>query len=225
MDSIVNPGQFVVDIYNIALMLGGVLAFGAVVYGAVSYSVAAGNPSAQTEAKEWITQALVGLLLLFGAYLILFTVDNDLPSRLALPELAALPPPPTITNIPNPGCPGCQSVGQALGVQCQQPAQCGADPRVIAQLRCILSRANPTSFVVSGGFPPTQGIHDEGPQGRGCAVDILAGNNSCADVEKLIYDAKSSCAFTNIINEYPGCPTYHKTIKPSTGSHIHLEAC
>ena len=72
------PGQYVASFYTFALMLGGVLAFGAVVYGGVLYAISMGNPSQQSEGKEWIKSALIGLLLLAGAYLILFTINPDL---------------------------------------------------------------------------------------------------------------------------------------------------
>lgn len=99
--SSVNPAQLVVDIYNIALSLGGFLAFGAIVWGAVQYSISAGNPSGQHEAKEWITQALVGLMLLFGAFMVLRTIDPKLTTNLELVPLTTLTP---ITNTNNPNC-------------------------------------------------------------------------------------------------------------------------
>ncbi len=83
-----NPGNYINSFYQFALMIGGLLAFGAVVYGGVRYVTAAGNPSSQSEAKAWIESALLGLLLLVGAYLILNTVNPNL-THLDLP---ALPP-------------------------------------------------------------------------------------------------------------------------------------
>jgi Type IV secretion system pilin len=82
-----NPAAIVSTIYNIALMAGGVLAFGAIVFGAIRYTVAAGNPTGQHEARDQITQALLGLLLLFGCYLILKTINPQLVGNLNLPVL------------------------------------------------------------------------------------------------------------------------------------------
>ncbi len=87
MSEYIDPAQFIVDIYNVALSLGGFLAFGAVVYGAILYSTSAGNPSGQSEAKEWITQALVGLTLLFGAFLVLQTVNPKLTTDIKIGTL------------------------------------------------------------------------------------------------------------------------------------------
>src|SRR5208337_1669799 len=66
--------------------IGGVLAFGAIVFGGILYAASAGNPGKQSEGREWIKSALFGLLLLAGAYLILFTINPDIVS-LNLPTL------------------------------------------------------------------------------------------------------------------------------------------
>lgn len=66
-----SPAGIVLGVYKFALAISGILAFGAIVYGATRYTVAAGNPGGQKEGREWITQALIGLVLLAGAYLIL----------------------------------------------------------------------------------------------------------------------------------------------------------
>jgi hypothetical protein len=81
-------------------MIGGVLAFGVVVYGGVKYMASAGNPSGQSDAKEWIEAALLGLLLLVGAYFILSVINPQL-LNLNLPSLT----PVDISSIVVPGNP------------------------------------------------------------------------------------------------------------------------
>jgi hypothetical protein len=83
------PGEFVSGFYQFALMIGGVLAFGAVVYGGVLYAASAGNPSKQSEGKEWIKSAIFGLLLLAAAYLVLYTINPNL-VNLGLPTLQSI---------------------------------------------------------------------------------------------------------------------------------------
>ena len=75
-----GQGSFniVSNLYQLALGVSGLLAFGAIVYGAIVYTLAAGNPGGQNEGKEWIKQALLGLLLLLGAYIILNTINPAL---------------------------------------------------------------------------------------------------------------------------------------------------
>jgi hypothetical protein len=84
-----SPGAFVSGFYNFALMIGGVLAFGAIVYGGILYAASAGNPGKQSEGKEWVKSALLGLFLLAAAYLILFTINPNL-VNLNLPTLQAI---------------------------------------------------------------------------------------------------------------------------------------
>jgi hypothetical protein len=87
--STTSPAFFVAGFYNFALMIGGVLAFGAIVWGGILYASSAGNSGKQSEGKEWIKSALLGLLLLAGAYLILYTVNPNL-VNLGLPKLQSI---------------------------------------------------------------------------------------------------------------------------------------
>jgi len=65
------------SIYQFGLAMGGFLAFAAVVYGGIKYTVSAGNPAAQGDAKSWIKSAIIGLLLLGSAALILQIINPD----------------------------------------------------------------------------------------------------------------------------------------------------
>lgn len=87
-----GPGFFIKSFYQYALFISGLLAFGAIVYGGIRYAWARGNPAGETEAKAWIWSALLGMLLLAGAYLILYTIN---PSLVNL-SVGSLPLAPTI---------------------------------------------------------------------------------------------------------------------------------
>jgi len=76
--STAGPAGWIKSIYGFALIFSGILAFGAIVYGGVKYAISAGNASKQAEGRAWIWSALIGLLLLAGAYIILQTVNPDL---------------------------------------------------------------------------------------------------------------------------------------------------
>jgi hypothetical protein len=84
-----GPGVFVANFYQFALIIGGVLAFGVIVYGGVKYMISGGNPSGQSDAKEWIESALLGLLLLAGAYFVLNVINPQL-LNLTLPTLTSV---------------------------------------------------------------------------------------------------------------------------------------
>ena len=86
-----DPLAIINNFYQFALLISGLLAFGAIVYGGIKYILAAGNPSGQTEGREWIKSALLGLLLLVGAYLVLHTINPNL-TKLSLPALEKIKP-------------------------------------------------------------------------------------------------------------------------------------
>ena len=75
---ITGPADYILRIYQFGLMIAGLAGFGAIVYGGLKYTLSAGNISSQQDAKETITQALLGLALLLGAVLILTTIDPKL---------------------------------------------------------------------------------------------------------------------------------------------------
>lgn len=81
-----GPAGFVANLYAFALLISSALAFGVIVYGGVKYAAGRGNPSAESEARSWITGALIGLLLLAGAYIILYTINPNIFS-FSLPSL------------------------------------------------------------------------------------------------------------------------------------------
>ena len=101
-------GGLIDNFYQFALMIGGVIAFGAIVFGGVKYAASAGNPTAQHDGKEWIQSALLGLVLLASAYLILRTINPDL-VNLGLPnaapvDLSGKTPTNSSTNNSNSNC-------------------------------------------------------------------------------------------------------------------------
>ena len=71
-------GGFINNLYVFALGISGVIAVGMIVVGSIYYSVSGGSPDKQNEGKNMISSALWGLLLLFGSYLILNTVNPEL---------------------------------------------------------------------------------------------------------------------------------------------------
>lgn len=69
---------YIANLWIFGLLAGGVLAFIMIVYGAIEWTVSAGSQSKIEDAKDRIYQALIGLVLLFGAYLILSFINPNL---------------------------------------------------------------------------------------------------------------------------------------------------
>lgn len=83
---------YITRLYQFGIGIAGILAVGMIVAGGVLYSTSAGQGDRQREAKSMITSALWGVLLLFGAYLILRTIN---------PGLVLLSEPNTPTFVPH----------------------------------------------------------------------------------------------------------------------------
>src|SRR3989344_4118562 len=66
------------NFYNWALGIGAIAALGIIVFGGILNITSTGSPGRLSEAKAWITAALVGLLILFGSFLILKTLNPKL---------------------------------------------------------------------------------------------------------------------------------------------------
>ena len=169
------PGAYIGGFYNFALGIGGLLALGAIVYGGVLYATSMGNPSKQSEGRAWIWSALTGLLLLAGAYLILYTINPNL-VNLSLPNIQtvniqAQTQTPTSCTQGTPGCgnscaPGtvvcgnlccigglelCAHLGGTATrcvINSSCPKHCGSSCCAATQ-KCIQTQKSPTSPVQS----------------------------------------------------------------------------
>lgn len=65
-------------LYSLTVMIGGLAAFIQLIRGGVMWMTSAGNPSQTTDAKDMITSAITGLLLLLASYIILQLLNPDL---------------------------------------------------------------------------------------------------------------------------------------------------
>ena len=61
-----------------AFRLAGVLAFAMIVYAGFQYLTSGGNTAQQKDAQERIMNAIIGLVLLFAFYIILYTINPDI---------------------------------------------------------------------------------------------------------------------------------------------------
>lgn len=84
---IVDATQYIKTIYQFGLGIGALIALGTIIFAAIVYIVQQGNVARQLDAKDMILNAIWGLVLLFSATLILFTIDP----RLVKPETLVLP--------------------------------------------------------------------------------------------------------------------------------------
>jgi Type IV secretion system pilin len=171
-----GPGAFVANIYQFALEIGGALAFAVVVYGGIKYLTSAGNPSAQSDAKEWIESALLGLLLLVGVFFILKVVNPQLVD-LYLPPLAGVS-----VSGGNPvsggggSTGGSGSSGGAPSARCTAPASgpCSSASLANTCMGANAAMAGGVCNVESGGSAAAGGdlSTNLGPNGKGLPASV-----------------------------------------------------
>lgn len=87
-----NPGTdlsgYLETVFAFGISIAGILAVTMIVIGGIQYITAYGNPGMVGNAKNRITQALIGLLLAVGAWLILYTINPDLAKgKLTVPPI------------------------------------------------------------------------------------------------------------------------------------------
>jgi hypothetical protein len=175
--------DYIMAIFNFSLMIIGIVVFGALIYGGFRYLTSAGNPSAMTDAKDQIFSALLGLIILFSAWLILNTIN---------PELVILGQPTKITtscSASNP-CPSQTCVGGKCSYELERP--CSNPATDCSALVCI--------YDCSSGTCSTEGVCGlSTTQGWGCSVHTTQGQGPCeADAN---CDWCSMCSGTKI-NSY-----------------------
>ncbi len=114
-----NVTGWVQNFYQFSLIAGVFLAVGVIVWAGLRYTLAAGNPSTQSDARDQILQALLGLILLFGAYLILYTINPNL-TNLKLETLNSVMAPPVIPTYSSYQTQDLKQVGQQIEQKYQQ---------------------------------------------------------------------------------------------------------
>jgi hypothetical protein len=73
-----GPADYLSGIYKLSLGIGVFLAAMVIVMAGIKYATAGDNSGKQKEAREDISQAIFGLLILFGSVVILRTIDPNL---------------------------------------------------------------------------------------------------------------------------------------------------
>jgi len=70
--------EYLKYVFTFAIMVSGLLAFGALVYGGFSYLTSAGDPSKMKEGQDQIMAGFLGLIIILSSYLILNTINPQL---------------------------------------------------------------------------------------------------------------------------------------------------
>ncbi len=137
LDANSSLGDILIRIYTFALGLVGLSALLMLIFGGVRYATA--TESGIKQAKEWMTNALVGLALALLSWLILFVINPDFVQKLTL-KLEPITPTPakpiclegancfgSVTRCP--GLYSCNTDGTVK--ECKETAGCKTDTKTI----------------------------------------------------------------------------------------------
>jgi hypothetical protein len=80
--------HYIQYIYNVAVFAGGLIAFISLLVGGIRYLMSVGNPGTMKDARDQIFAGILGMVIIFGSFIILKELNPDLTS-FALPELAS----------------------------------------------------------------------------------------------------------------------------------------
>ena len=220
--------DYVQALYNFGIAAIGIAALIMLGIGGFMYITSAGNASRMETAKEYIWDAIIGLILALSAYLILYTINPDL-VRLIRPTVTPVPivGPPSAppAGIPGPpgggataGCPypsiscckpatncaACRNCVEVTGIACKE-SPCYLNSDLLTRLQLVNSSL---SWRITEPWPPTV-FHMDSCHARGtCAdVNLLNGSSSVSDV-KILSDALRAAGFTSYTYESRDCAPY-----------------
>ena len=71
-------GTYAVYLFSFSMIIGAILAFVILIFGGFRYVTSVGNPSAMADARKWIWEAILGLILLLCAWLIIGIINQEL---------------------------------------------------------------------------------------------------------------------------------------------------
>lgn len=136
--------DFISRFYEIGLGISGIIAVGMIVVGAIYYTISGASPQKKGEAKDIIFSAIWGVVLLFGSYLILRSVN---------PQLIELRDPgsglgDSLPEITSQDCSKMENLPEcAEGQSATNPETgiCECRPKTITQVTCP-EKFKPVSF-------------------------------------------------------------------------------
>ncbi len=152
--------EYIQQIYFFATGIVGGLAVVMIIIGAVQYSTSAGNRAALGSAKETITSAIIGLVIVLMAYLILGTFSGSF-VNLANPRLD-----PITVNNSNSSNPTHIQCVEATGQTptCQEVSGAGSDSRCTGKASgdfCGQAGTDCRTFTTQATCPDTSAAHCE----------------------------------------------------------------
>ncbi len=233
-----NLGTCINNIYIFAIAFAGFVAL--IMFIAAGYMYMTGGESGVKKAKDIMTSTVVALVILFGAFALLNTLDPNLTSirGVILPEVSC----PaggcaiggafggTVISTGNGGsivtggtCNGCQDIG-GPPYNLQTNGTIYADPALAARLAAVKNVTTNDPWYVTASYDPTG--HISQCHQTGTCADIGMSGATTAQVADFCTHAKQ--AGLNVTNEFSqdasvvsACGSY-QTFSTTTGPNLHV---
>ncbi|MBU3918658.1 pilin [Patescibacteria group bacterium] len=94
---------FFIYLYSLGIITAGLLSFVMIVWGGIRYILAGANPGKMKDAREQVSYAFLGLMIILGSWMIVNTINPDL-TQLAMPSTrdfdSNMPFPPNVYGTP-----------------------------------------------------------------------------------------------------------------------------
>ena len=191
-----NPAGYIARLYQFGLMIVGFIALGAIIYGAALYTLSAGNMASKEAGKEWMLNAIYGILLLLGAYLILYTIN------------------PSLVNLTNPTVEPI-NLDTLLPPDTYQAASTSQNNNTLAEnngqalVGCLVSKSSGGMFGISttnnGQEISSLSTSNGGVECAKCAAGNDLVNGACVCTAPLVRQSDGTCGASTLVLK--ACPT------------------
>lgn len=206
-----GPADFINKAYNWSLGIAGTLAVIMIVYGGIKYAVSAGNVAQQSDAKSIITSAIWGMVLLAGAYLILYTINPNLVDLSKNEPVLAPIPAATSTETGNPVIDDRMKDAQLLISHTAGRGDCGPNQGRTSSYGVLSDVANgKLPMICSNGCTPSSGCSEGGGNNTTLNISMLDGLvsfynciSSVSALEGCDQGASSINVFKNLASGIP----------------------
>ncbi len=214
-------------LYRFGLGIGGILAVGMIVWGSILISIS-GSVDKEREGRDFITSALFGLVLLFGAYLLLNQINPSLTS-LVPPSAPAVTSAAPTTQQPCNNCANISTTNAIIEIQCATIGNCQLNSSLWSKLQVAASNFHNNfpaeSIAITEAYPPASQHQSTCHKNGTCADIALRPQNEqpdCSILTALLTDLSN--AGLSPINEYFNAPSpcTGKKFEYTTAGNIHV---
>ena len=184
-------GTYLPAVFNLAIGIAAVMAFVAITWGGITYATSDAI-TGKAQGREWITNAIWGLLLVIGAWVILYTINPQILKfdlKLETPNVQAGEPTVTAGG----ACTNCTSLS-AAGLPVKESISGASISQTIIGRLTLLNqslKSNGVSWRITEGYPPSY-VHKDSCHANGTCIDASLSNPTLSNIQTFFSSTRSS---------------------------------